>query len=504
MRWIITLILLIIGISQASACLIEYRVVDFIPSNGTYVQNVKEDFVMVKNPYNFTITDVNVTYKDLTIQIPKIAPNESVLGRYDLKPEKFRMNITYSVVGDYSGFKITFRVFNDYDQNLRVNITFPKGGWVKGCSNCTLNDEIIFNSTIPPKSSKSFAILGSGELIRLEDGKIDVSVLEKANITFSTQIPFSIEKTELDGYWYANFTTCNDLKMPVNVTVIGYVNESEPPHSMNNSKKLFEESFILNPGKCFSKNVEVKSSTPGFFLKVVPIVSTICDVFVYSTTKINNDYVQYGVIRGFTLKFSKPQVAPPERPPIGGGGGGIYITPSPLPLTTPPPTVTPIVSPPPLPKTPSEIPLVYPVIRENVISTFNIVGVTINQIRAEKFTIATVIPLAFLSLWSIIPLATMRVRVVFDSAVFTPLEAFMFSRVVVPMGVEIGKILPGDIEFDIPNMELARYLHEVYDIPLNSAKAIALALERNYPVYLSDRKSFEVALRFGVEAYLRG
>jgi|GEM_PF-2363335 len=518
----LALLLLLFLVIPVNACLTEYRVVTFKPNEGKYTQEISEDFAFnLSNPYNFTITDVNLTYRSLKVKIPKLSAKDVVNLRYDLNPENFKINLRYSIEGDENEFRITFRVINQYDKPINIRLTFPKPSWLIGCENCNIVDnKIIFNKTI--LSEENFTLIGKGSgTFVLNDGKIKFAITEKANLSFSADIPFSIIKYK-ENKWYAIYEVKNDKPVAFNVTIYGYINESEPPHNLNGSKLVFTKNVTLKPNESFKFTANSTAKTPAFFIKIKPVARVICNVTVYPATKIGNHYVQYGIVEGFSFTI-KPILITPITPkpqiPVGSGGGGKIIkkhVKKPIGKTpTKPPSKTPKIKPaqpistPPtriLPKAPSKIPLIFPVVRTEaeVINSVTLGGIKINQIKADKYTIATLLPLVFFPAWMILPLVMMRTRVIFDSAVFKPEEATMFSTVLVPRDVKIGKILPANINFDDPDYELVRYIHEIYDIPLNSAKAIALAIERGYPVFLSDPYAWKVAVELGCEAYLRG
>ncbi len=504
MKYILTVFILISLILPANACLIEYRVVTFIPKDGRYVQKVSEDFAFnLSNPFDFTITDVSLTYRGLNVRYPKLLSGEVKNERFELKPEKLNVSLMYKVEGDSKGFKVEFVFRNYYNHPLNVRIVFPKPRWFKGCVNCSVEGgKVVFNRSVSKECT--FTLFGSGGgKLKIGDGRLSFFAVEKANLSFSAELPFSITKYKKDK-WYALCTVKNDKPVEFNVKVYGYVNESEPIHDFNNSKLVFFREISLKPNESFKFEMNSTAKSPAFFVKVEPTAKTTCKVWIYPATKIGKHYVQYGILRGFSFTIKPVIVTPPV---VGGGGGGTILTHK-KEVSQTKPTVKPSkpISPPPtevLPRKPSNVPLIYPVVRSNVIASLNIGGVTINQIRADKPTIATTMMIALTPLWLVLPLSMVRTRFVFDSADFTLEEATYFTRVLVPRGVEIGRILPGDVVFEEPNFELARYIHEVYDIPLNSAKAIALALEHSCPVYLSDLKAWVVALKLGYEAYLR-
>jgi len=398
---LLALTIILLTIHLANACLIEYRVVEYKPDktqitapySGKYIQNVIEDFVMLNftNNYSFTITDVNIKYKNTSIRIPVVKPEETVKSA-DHKPvdiTKFNISLDYSITGNSNRFKVTFTIKNDYPYAIHVNITFPKPNWIQNCINCQMENEIVFNDTIPAKSSKSFTLIGSGNNAKLENGTIEFEVHESAMVEFSASIPFSIEKGYSDDSWYANFSVHNSLPIPVNVTVIGYVNTSQPPHTLNNSTQLFSITSELKPNKSWNKTVRISitpPSIPGFFVKVISNARDTCQVKVYPATKVGKSYLQYGVVAGFNI------ILPPtptltattvttQPPPAGGGliggggaggGRGVISPPSkpkpqqPQQPQQPQPQQSIIQPPPPLkreeiPKKPSEVPLVFPV-----------------------------------------------------------------------------------------------------------------------------------------------
>jgi len=509
---LLAIIIILLTVHLTSACLVEYRVVYYKPERTqikapysfNYVQSVSEDFVMLNftNTYDFTITDVNVSYKNTTIHIPAVNPKENVkyVDYHPVSISKFNISLNCNITGNSNRFKVTFNVRNDYPYAVDVNITFPKPDWIQDCLNCQINDKILFKEKIKAKSSKSFTLIGSGSNAKLEDGTLEFNVYESAKVEFSTSIPFSIEKSYSNNWVYANFSVHNTLKIPVNVTVIGYVNKSKPPHTFNNSTQLFKISSELKPNEIWNRTVIVKTSNAlGFFVKVIPLANETCQVEVYPATRIGKSYLQYGIIEGFNITLQPIKATP--RLPLRGGGGGKVIYPE------KPPSRPPVISTPPvevLPRTPSVVPLIYPVVQPNVMNTLNLMGIKINQIKADRYTIATILPLTILPTWLIIPLALIRRAYVFDSAVFSLNEIALTEKIYVPYGVPVGRELPAGIEFIDPNEELTREIHELYDIPLNSAKAIALSIEHHCPVYLSEIDAVKVALNLGLEAYLRG
>lgn len=106
----------------------------------------------------------------------------------------------------------------------------------------------------------------------------------------------------------------------------------------------------------------------------------------------------------------------------------------------------------------------------------------------------------------LIPPIFRRRSYIVDKGIFSIKDLELLSGTVyVPEGCKLGNILPGGITIikltDVEK-DLARDLHEIYDIPLNSAKAIILGVKYGGRVFLSDKKAYDVAVEIGLEAYL--
>ena len=127
--------------------------------------------------------------------------------------------------------------------------------------------------------------------------------------------------------------------------------------------------------------------------------------------------------------------------------------------------------------------------------------------KIKKVAAATVATITTTSLTlMLIPPIFRRRPDIADKGVFTIEELeILNSTVYIPEGCELGKILPGGITIitltDAEN-ELARDLHEIYDIPLNSAKTIILGVRYGGRVFLSNKKAWRLAVKIGLEAYL--
>ncbi len=81
------------------------------------------------------------------------------------------------------------------------------------------------------------------------------------------------------------------------------------------------------------------------------------------------------------------------------------------------------------------------------------------------------------------------------------LRAGGFRRIILPIRVA-GRTLPGGVVFSYADPELAREIHEIYDIPLSSAEAIAIAIVEKAHLTVSNEKAYYVAMKLGLKCTL--
>jgi hypothetical protein len=106
----------------------------------------------------------------------------------------------------------------------------------------------------------------------------------------------------------------------------------------------------------------------------------------------------------------------------------------------------------------------------------------------------------------ILPLIILFRVDVIDNGEIDPAEMNMFrSTVYIPEDAKIGEVLPGGIVRVKADRELYTYLHERYNIPLSSAKAIAIALGKGglARVILQDERAYNLAIKMGLNAFKR-
>jgi hypothetical protein len=192
------------------------------------------------------------------------------------------------------------------------------------------------------------------------------------------------------------------------------------------------------------------------------------------------------------------------------------VTPRPVEVQKPhQPSVPSKPSSPTTPSQPKALPLVFPVVLTNVVTPTNkpvkakVVKVTkvanlklnVVKLKREDAVVVSTYVALVPGLAMIIPLLIRFKPDVVDRALFNIREVFLFRRIVyIPWKARLGKVLPGGVTFVKPNEELAREIHEKYDIPMRSAEAIAIALEQNCRVFLSDKKAYDVAINLGLDA----
>jgi len=510
---LMALLLLILLIPTASAVVIERGEVLYKPKVSSvtpfttvyYSQDVKNHTLTFTSPYDFPIYDVRVNSTLIGNLKPHDVLTKTVEGGFNVR-------IKSVVKGNSSRFVVKYTVYNDYNCNITVKIQMSRPGWLIDCKNCSMNGSVVFQADIPPNSSKSFELVGSGNA-EIPNAVVEINSTRQVNITFTVPLIVSITKTNIDNDWFAKFNVYNPTDITVRAKITGFVNKSQPPHMP--AEVIFVDNITLQPYGCWNKTVTIKSDSAGFFLK--------CEGNVRAEEPMQ--VLVKGELFGFKIVF-------PSSTNTGGGGGGMVIPQQPQKQEEQKQEQE-VQKEEAVKETGQQrgesssgrssgitenIPLIFPVVISNVVKSITPKSVkvvkvvkvvrvgklNINVVKLKKkdaVVISTYVALIPSLAMLIPPLLRFRPDVV-DRAEFSLSEVFMFRRIVyIPVKCKIGRILPGGVTFVVPNEELARDIHERFDIPLRSAEAIAIAIEQNCRVFLSDRRAYEVALSLGLDAH---
>ncbi|AEF96836.1 hypothetical protein [Methanotorris igneus] len=494
----ILLILFTLTFPASASELTEYRVVVFYP-NGT--QTVYADWVLANVTERY---GVNIFYSD-TLQIPSS-------GNYTFKIPHKPFNI--SIFIDFNGQEVIYKIKNDYNfpLNINLNIINTTGSIRCGdhCINATLDsNDIKANFSIPPHSTGLLYIKPPALPFEVGKSYLTFNFTSPARVNITAPVTVSVEK-EYNGIWHAKFEVKNLYNGSIFARIKTWYEVDGERYNLSSNFTAIEPYGEWNT----SSSVE-SQSVPVFYIACKAVNITVWNVTINPAypSNISNPGSKY--ILGKAIVMNKIIPKPPTGGGNGGGGGSLPptpTTPTPTPTSTPtqpvkptPPskptqTSTPETTPTPEQTSPTRT---FPVKTPEVKETVTVTGVKINAVKLDKKTstaIATFFTITLPLSTFLLSLIVSRPNVV-DRGLFRPEEIATFGRTVyVPIKCNMGKILPGNVSFVVPDSELARDIHEYYDIPLRSAEAIAIAIKCNGRVFLSDFKAYKVALRLGLDA----
>ncbi|MEO2116851.1 MAG: hypothetical protein ABGW92_00385 [Methanocaldococcus sp.] len=473
----------------------EYRGVVFYP-NGSQTIEVSKLYVDYPNPNTFGIY---VFYRNTSHYLPY--PKNITLT---LPPQKF--NISIFISSDrisQNEWMVYYKIVNNYPYDINFNITLPNGFNIK-------NTSIL----VPANSYKTIILskkLNSNTLY-FGDSNVSFEIPAIVKIRYSLSIPFSIMKSNkiLDNNsieWTATYVIKNNknISLNVNVSYWAIVND--------NRINFGNYSYILNPNENITQSFNlISDDVPIFYLKFYAWRDIYKTIKVKPALKVNNSYIiGMGKVKGksFSISFIKSPVHHKKKPTKkktqyknteNEVSPNIAETHNPKKVKT---TQTHGTT---QSKKKEEVSSEnkneerrYPLIIRQIFKEK--VKNPVVAVSAAITTTSTSLILMLLP-----PLFLRRHPDISDKGVFTIEELEMLnSWVYVPEGCKLGKILPSGItivKLSDSEKALARELHEVYDIPLNSAKAIILGVKYGGRVFLSDERAYRLAIRIGLEAYI--
>ena len=500
MRLLVCLVLIFALIPVSANELIEYRNVVFYP-NGT--QSVFKDVLIANVTEQF---GVSIDYAGRSFYI-------SSPGSYtfDLPLKQFNVSVNISVEGQ----KVVYEIENGYDFTLNVYANITDTAGTPQCGDYCLNavrDGVDINAdfSIPPKSkAKLYIVPPSSGTFEVGDSYLNFSFVGIASVNVTKPVLVSIKKGRGDSTWFAEFLVRNDNDVDVSAQI-------ETWYEVNGNRyDLSNYSVVIKSNGSWKTSNEIRcAGVPVFYVSCKAVNTTTWNITIKPAYPANLSNPNKGIIYGIALVLGKTVVVPgvtvtpkPTNPPAGGGGGGGggYIVAPPTPQKKEE-------------EKQQNIPRSWGSGGTSAKGTekehkkldklrFRVkIGKGSQNLKPElsemSFVTSTSTILAIPSLFLLLPFLRARPDVV-DRGKFKPEEIMMFGRVVYfPIKCELGNVLPGGATLVVPDMELARDIHEHFDIPLRSAEAIAIALECGGRVFLSDRKAYEVAVKLGLDAIL--
>jgi hypothetical protein len=516
MKKIISLIFLLL-VNFSIAEVFEYDDIIFYPNNSQSI-NISKLYIDINDINMF---QTYIIYKNKTYLFPQLTKNETV----DLPVKNLNISVSISAMKvSESEWTIYYTVKNDYNHNIPVNISFPSG--------YNLNNISI---VVPSKSSKTITLLKNSpsDTIYFEDSNISFIIPSKIKIRYSLSIPFSIEKSNKilnNGTveWNANCSIYNNKNIPLKLNVSVWAVVEDKNMSLGNFSNI-----LLNPNSTFEVSYSIYSDgVPIFYMDFYNWNETYRDIVIKPALKENKSYI-IGIARvkgrSFTYyyntpdtgdtggtdntkdikdetenteeteKTGEPETTLPESSiktnsmtdGVGSNGndGGDSVEEG-----APVSEIANAI------KEKAKEYLLKPYSKES-----EIIGIKIKKLDNTKDLATVSIPLSLLSLL-FAPLLFLNIYPdVLDGGNINPkLCRILGRKVYVPYGVKLGNILPLNITLVSPNSYLVSEIYESFDIPLSSAKALAIALEYGGRLITHDIDTYKIAVKIGIDSIYVG
>jgi hypothetical protein len=512
MKKIICLMFLLL-INTAIAEIFEYDDVVFYPNNSQTINISKLYINMTDN----SLIKTYIFYKNKTYVLEDFGINKTL----DLPINKFNISVNISAIKvSESKWNVYYTVKNDYNHDIPVNISFPKG--------YDLNNVYI---VVPGKSSKTIVLHkeSSSDTLYFKESNISFIIPSKIKLRYSLSIPFSIEKSNdvLNNgteVWHANYSIYNNKNISLKLNGTIWAVEGNKTVILGNFSNIF-----LNPNSTFKLSRSIYyDNVPTFYIKFYNWNDSYIDITIKPALKENNSYIM-GIARvkgcNLTYHYVSPTShtennnphptnhetnnnennnpssensgstsnsnnhleneghAPTEEYHVGDEEGGSPVSNIANSITEK-----------------AKEYLLKPYSKEN-----DVWGVKIRKLENAKDAEAISIPISLLSML-FIPFLYLNIHPdVLDGGELTPYLCRLLGRnVYIPYGVKLGKIIPLNITLISPNKYLVSEIFESFDIPLNSAKSLAVAIEYGGKIITSDKKTYEIAKKIGINAIYIG
>ncbi|WP_292460866.1 hypothetical protein [Methanothermococcus sp.] len=476
-------------ISKNSAEIYNYEDVVFYPNSSIHI-NISKLYIDYSNPEAFS---VYIYYNNVSAYIPY--PKNITI---DTPPVPLNLSINISGNKEDNKWNIYYKINNSYNFNLPCNISFPKGYNIK---NISLN--------IPAKSIKTIHLTkySNSDTLYFNDSNVSFEIPSNIAIRYSKSIPFSITKYSIKinntKEWIANYTLINNQNITLycNISYWAVVNNSKIELG-NTSCLLYSNQSISKTFKIYTDNV------PIFYVYFDAYNNTYRKIYIRPALKINNRYI-IGMAKVKGLWFYSPSINPPVINPISPihnhkkenkekeeeKNNREQIEPSHRKKEVEEKKKTVNKN----KKSENIEKPKYPLLKFPVVS-----HKSFSKQKAVLISNTLFPPL----LSALFPMLLRRRKVLILSCKL-PKEYLEhayseFNRIYIPG----NKYLRGDVKnitmygLDKEDWAYVKDLHEIYDIPLNDAKAIVISSKTpNATVYLSNKKSYKIALEIGLNVF---
>ena len=493
MRKIIIAITLLL-LNSAVAQMYKYDDVVFYP-NGTQRINISKLYVdsnNLKDSLIGEVLEVRIIYKNQSFLITQFDKNIT----FDLPLENINLSIKISATKiDANTWEVIYTVINNYDSNIPINISFPPGYNLGNIS-----------TSVPGNSSISVHLYKNSpsNTLYFGDSYISYRIPSKVEIVYTPSIPFSIEKSNRiennSIQWIGNYSIYNNIDVPLRANIYLWVEVGNENITLGN---IFNIS--LPPNSTYSEIHSIYSEeVPVFYIEMYVWNRTEKEITILPALRTNNTYIiGLAKVKGQVFHYH-PSTVPEDRrkKPVEEEEEptesieeepteGKEEEEKPPEETKEEEEPTEGVEEEEKPKEGEE--------REEEKEKEKEKIYLINKVNNPKDVAVLSLSIFILNI-VVIPLLPIYLppNIVDDSR--TLIHTYRsIRRIYLPDGIKLEDPLPLNIFVVHPNDYLVSIISRSFDIPINSAKALTIAIEHGGVLKTTDKKTYKIALKLGID-----
>jgi len=480
MRIIIFITFLLLFLNTTVAQIYRYDDVVFYPDGSQHVNLSRLYVANLMEMLKGEVLEAHIIYKDQRFFILQFNRNIT----FDLPIETVNLSVKISATKvNRDTWKITYTVINNYNRAVPVNISFPPGYTLKNISTMISGHSHV--SIDLYKNSPS-------NTLYFEDSYIRYRIPSKVEILYTPSIPFSIEKSNRvvnnSILWIANYSIYNTIDVPLKAHLSLWTEIGNKSVNLGNISNI-----TLPPNSTYSVVRSIYSEeVPVFYLDMYVWNRTEEEMLILPVLRVNDSYI-VGVAR---VKGRVFHYAPSTLPEDGGKRPKEEEKP-PEDRGRPEEDKEEGEKPPGETKE-EEKPIEKPTERKER-----------GKERERTFLIKKVnnprdAAVLSLSIFILNMVVITLLPIYLPPNIVDDTRALVYvyrsiRRIYVPEGIRLRGPLPLNIYVVRPRDSLVSLISRSFKIPVNSAKALVIAIEHGGVLKTTDRRTYEIALKLGID-----
>jgi len=492
---IIIIFLLILSLNNVVAEIYKFDDILFYPNGSQYI-NLSRLYVgnleKLLNSNSSELLEVRIIYKNQSFLILQFNKNITL----DLPVENINISVKISATKiDRDTWKVIYTVINNYDKEVPINISFPPGYNLKNISTLVLGNSYI-SVHLYKRSASNTLYFG--------DSYISYRIPSKVELIYSPSIPFSIEKSNRivnnSIQWIGNYSIYNNVNVSLKANIYLWVEVENKSVSLGNisNVSLPPNSTYIILRSIYSEDV------PIFYLDMYVWNRTEREITVVPALKINNTYIigtarvkgkvfYYSPVtlpddrRKKPVKYEEEKKIPPEEYREEGSKEE---------KGKKPPEYKEKES----PKEGKEEKEKPKETIERGKKKEDEKTYLIKEIYSPREVVLLSLSVFILNI-VVVPLLPIYLspNIVDDSRILVYTYRSSIRKVYIPYGIKLEDPLPLNITVVHPNDSLVSLISRSFNLPVNSAKALAIAIEHGGVLKTTNKKTYEIALKLGID-----